>query len=94
MKADVDPNVIVYFGGQYMPMHEAHIGILTHALHYGTGVFEGIRAYWNAAGTSVAAVKGHTRGCHVSMIGAATKIQDEALAQKLGDICNKLFALP
>jgi type III secretory pathway component EscS len=42
----------------------------------------------------VAAVKGHTRGCHVSMIGAATKIQDEALAQKLGDICNKLFALP
>jgi branched-chain amino acid aminotransferase len=49
MKAEVDPNVIVYFGGQYMPMREAHIGLLTHALHYGTGVFEGIRAYWNAA---------------------------------------------
>jgi branched-chain amino acid aminotransferase len=48
MKADVDPNVIVYFGGQYMPMREAHIGLLTHALHYGTGVFEGIRAYWDA----------------------------------------------
>jgi len=49
MKADVDPNVIVYFGGQYMPMRDARIGILTHALHYGTGVFEGIRAHWNAA---------------------------------------------
>jgi len=62
----------------------------------GTHPFAGVGdgAYWNAAGTSVAAVKGHTRGCHVSMIGAATKIQDEALAQKLGDICNKLFALP
>ena len=41
MKADVDPNVIVYFGGQYVPMREARVGILTHALHYGTGVFEG-----------------------------------------------------
>jgi branched-chain amino acid aminotransferase len=47
MKADADPNLIVYFGGQYGPMREARIGILTHALHYGTGVFEGIRAYWN-----------------------------------------------
>jgi len=25
MKADVDPNVIVYFGGQYIPMRDAHI---------------------------------------------------------------------
>ncbi len=47
MKADGDPNGIVYFGGQFVPMHEARVGILTHALHYGTGVFEGIRAYWD-----------------------------------------------
>ncbi len=48
MKSDADPNLIVYFGGEYVPMREARIGILTHALHYGTGVFEGIRAYWSA----------------------------------------------
>lgn len=47
MRADGDPNLIVYFGGKYVPMREAKVGILTHALHYGTGVFEGIRAYWN-----------------------------------------------
>jgi branched-chain amino acid aminotransferase len=47
MKAEADPNLIVYFNGQYMPLHQAHVGILTHALHYGTGVFEGIRAYWD-----------------------------------------------
>ncbi|HUX44141.1 MAG TPA: branched-chain amino acid transaminase [Terracidiphilus sp.] len=47
MKADADPNSIVYFGGQFMPLHEAKVGILTHALHYGTGVFEGIRAHWD-----------------------------------------------
>jgi branched-chain amino acid aminotransferase len=47
MQTDVDQNLIVYFNGQYVPMHEARIGILTHALHYGTGVFEGIRAHWD-----------------------------------------------
>jgi branched-chain amino acid aminotransferase len=49
MKVEGDPNLIVYFNGQYMPMREAQVGILTHALHYGTGVFEGIRAYWDDA---------------------------------------------
>lgn len=49
MKVDADPNLIVYFGGQYIPLREARIGILTHALHYGTGVFEGIRAHWDKA---------------------------------------------
>ena len=36
-----------FFKGQYIPQSEAKIGILTHAFNYGTGVFEGIRAYWN-----------------------------------------------
>ena len=49
MKMVADANLTVYFGGQYVPMSEARVGILTHALHYGTGVFEGIRAYWNEA---------------------------------------------
>lgn len=47
MLAEADPNLIVYFGGAYVPLREARVGILTHALHYGTGVFEGIRGYWN-----------------------------------------------
>jgi len=32
-----------------MPLGQARVGILTHALHYGTGVFEGIRAHWDEA---------------------------------------------
>jgi len=47
MKAEVDPKVIVYFNGEYVPLAEARVGILTHALHYGTGVFEGVRAHWD-----------------------------------------------
>ena len=47
MRMEADQNLIVYFDGRYMPMRDAHVGILTHALHYGTGVFEGIRAHWD-----------------------------------------------
>src|SRR4051795_3059213 len=49
MRVEADQNSIVYFDGRYMPMRDAHVGILTHALHYGTGVFEGIRAHWDDA---------------------------------------------
>ena len=37
-----------YFKGKIVPFNEAKISIMTHAFNYGTGVFEGIRAYWNA----------------------------------------------
>jgi branched-chain amino acid aminotransferase len=38
----------VYFDGEYKRYADARLGLMTHALHYGTGVFEGLRAYWNA----------------------------------------------
>ena len=38
---------LVYFHKQYMPVSEAKISIMTHAFHYGTACFEGIRANWN-----------------------------------------------
>jgi branched-chain amino acid aminotransferase len=37
----------VYFDGELRRYGDAHLGLLTHALHYGTGCFEGIRAYWS-----------------------------------------------
>lgn len=37
-----------YFNGKFVPISEARISICTNALHYGTGIFEGIRAYWNS----------------------------------------------
>ena len=37
-----------YFHKQFMPLSEAKIGIMTHCLHYGTAIFEGIRGNWNS----------------------------------------------
>jgi branched-chain amino acid aminotransferase len=36
-----------YFKGEIVPYSEAKVGVLTHALNYGTAVFGGIRGYWN-----------------------------------------------
>jgi branched-chain amino acid aminotransferase len=41
------PNTWVFSDGELMRYHDVRIGPMTHALHYGTGCFEGIRAYWN-----------------------------------------------
>jgi branched-chain amino acid aminotransferase len=37
-----------YFRGEIVPYSDAKVGVLTHGLNYGTAVFGGIRAYWNA----------------------------------------------
>jgi branched-chain amino acid aminotransferase len=39
---------LVYFNHDIVPLSQAQVPILTHTLHYGTGVFEGIRGYWSA----------------------------------------------
>lgn len=46
-KPAAHPNTWVYFDGEFGRYHDIKLGLMTHALHYGTGVFEGIRAYWN-----------------------------------------------
>src|SRR4051794_29241562 len=40
--------LIAYFEGDYVPLGEAKVSIMTHAFMYGTATFEGIRGYWNA----------------------------------------------
>lgn len=42
-----EPGEIAYFEGRFVPLAEAKVPITVHALNYGTGCFEGIRAYWN-----------------------------------------------
>src|SRR3954471_23186875 len=59
VRADADPNSVVYFSGNFMQLRDAHVGILTHALHYGTGVFEGIRAYWDELSHELFVLRAH-----------------------------------
>ncbi len=45
--APATDDVIAFFEGDYVPLRDAKVSIMTHAFLYGTAVFEGIRAYWN-----------------------------------------------
>jgi branched-chain amino acid aminotransferase len=44
---------LIWMNGELIPFEDAKVHVLTHALHYGTGVFEGIRAYETPLGTAV-----------------------------------------
>jgi branched-chain amino acid aminotransferase len=43
----------IWMNGEFVPWDEAQVHVLTHALHYGTGVFEGIRAYETERGPAI-----------------------------------------
>ena len=42
----------IWFNGQLVPYEDANVHVLTHTLHYGLGVFEGIRAYSQPDGSA------------------------------------------
>lgn len=49
--------VTAYFEGEFRPLADAKVGVMTHAFLYGTATFEGIRAYWNADEQQLYALK-------------------------------------
>ncbi len=51
----------IWMDGELVPWDEANVHVLTHALHYGDGVFEGIRAYKAKSGTAVFRLTDHMR---------------------------------
>ncbi|WP_427312589.1 branched-chain amino acid transaminase [Cupriavidus sp. H39] len=51
----------IWMDGQLIEWRDAKIHVLTHTLHYGMGVFEGVRAYKTPEGTAIFRLKEHTR---------------------------------
>jgi branched-chain amino acid aminotransferase len=50
---------LIWMNGQFVAWEDAKVHVLTHGLHYGTGVFEGIRAYETPRGTAIFRHKDH-----------------------------------
>lgn len=51
----------IWFDGEFVPWREAKIHVLTHTLHYGLGVFEGVRAYETPKGSCIFRLEDHTQ---------------------------------
>ena len=71
-----------FLRGEYVPLSEAKVNIMTHALHYGTGVFEGIRGNWNAKKQTIYIfrLREHyerlLRGCRMLMINLPYSLEE------------------
>ncbi len=62
----MEPTKYIWMDGEMVPWDDATVHVLAHALHYGTGVFEGIRAYETADGTAVFRLTPHMERLHRS----------------------------
>lgn len=56
-----DRDGLIWMDGQMVDWREAKVHVLTHTLHYGMGVFEGVRAYETELGTAIFRLKEHTQ---------------------------------
>lgn len=55
-----DRDGVIWYDGKLVPWREANTHVLTHSLHYGMGVFEGVRAYKTPDGTAIFRLQAHT----------------------------------
>jgi branched-chain amino acid aminotransferase len=60
MATMADRDGLIWLDGEMVPWREAKTHVLTHTLHYGMGVFEGVRAYLTEGGTAIFRLKEHT----------------------------------
>lgn len=64
-----DIDGVIWMDGDFVPWKEAKVHVLTHTLHYGMGVFEGVRAYHAENGTAIFRLQEHTdrlfRSAHI-----------------------------
>lgn len=56
-----DRDGLIWMDGEWLPWREAKVHVLTHTLHYGMGVFEGVRAYATERGPAIFRLDDHTR---------------------------------
>lgn len=89
----IGEEVMCFFRGEFIPLADAKVSIATHALNYGTGCFEGIRAYWNKNEQRLFALK--LREHYVRMINNCKilKITIPYSVEELCDITVKLLAM-
>ncbi|MES9947912.1 MAG: branched-chain amino acid transaminase [Candidatus Thiodiazotropha sp.] len=69
MSTMADRDGVIWLDGKMVPWREAKTHVLTHTLHYGMGVFEGVRAYHAEKGTAIFRLQDHTdrlfRSAHI-----------------------------
>ncbi|WP_308447360.1 branched-chain amino acid transaminase [Parachitinimonas caeni] len=86
-----DRDGVIWYDGKLVPWREATTHVLTHTLHYGMGVFEGVRAYETPKGPAIFRLQDHTdrlfRSAHI--LGMKLPFTKEALNQAQLDVVRE-----
>ncbi len=85
----ITPTEKIWMNGELVPWAEAQVHVLTHSLHYGTGVFEGIRAYETPNGPGIFRLTEH-----MERLFNSAKIMGMEIPYSLDDLVDALAELP
>ena len=73
----------IWFRGKIVPFNEAKVHVLSHCIHYGTGVFEGIKCYMTPRGPAIFRLREHMERLHKS--GQAYQME---IPNSIDELCN------
>ena len=81
----------IWLNGRIIPGAEAQTHVLTHTLHYGLGVFEGVRAYETDDGTAIFRLPEHTHRLFLSakIMGMELPFSEEEISQAQRDVVRE-----
>ena len=81
----------VWFDGKYILTEKAQVPITTHAIHYGTSIFEGIRAYWNGRNLYIFRLDEHVKRFRRSgqFYNISLNFSDRQIIDAIIGICRK-----
>jgi len=89
-----DRDGLIWLDGQWVDWRDAKVHVLTHTLHYGCGVFEGLRAYHTDKGPAIFKMREHTdrlfRSAHIMNMPMTFSKDEIDEAQKQAIVKNKL----
>ena len=81
----------IWFDGKLIPLDKAKISVTTHAIHYGTSIFEGIRAYWNSKNLYIFRLNDHVKRFRNSgkFYNIKLNFSDRQIQNAVIDLCKK-----
>lgn len=81
----------VWFDGKFVLTNKAKVPVTTHAIHYGTSIFEGIRAYWNSENLHIFRLKEHVKRFRNSgkFYDITLNFSDKQIENAIINLCKK-----
>ena len=80
-----------WFDGKFVKDDEAKVSVMTHAIHYGTSVFEGLRGYWNSKNLYIFRLDDHIKRFRNSgrIYSISLKFTDKEISSAIINLCKK-----